>query len=1196
MVFEVFVAMGAAWRVGDEVEGLYRVTAVHSQGGMGVVYRVRHLGWDVDLAVKSPRPALFRHRAGRDRFVAEAQTWISLGLHPHLCSCFYVRTIDGIPRIFAEYAEGGSVRDLLDGGGPAAMTEDEALAFRLDLAIQMAWGLEHAHRNGVVHQDVKPANVLLGTDGAAKVTDFGLSRSRAILATEGRGDVSVAVTAGGFTPAYASPEQAAGRPLDRRTDVWSHAVTVLETFSGGATWGSGPQAPATLSRLQAGLPAGLAGLLGRCLREEPSARPGSMAEIADELRDIHEREVGLYDRDRPTEVTLRADELNNRALSQLDLGADAQADAMFADALAIDPNHVEAVFNAQILRWRRAEISDETAVATMAVARDGAPGRWEGAYLLGQMHLERGDLDAALPLLREAAAAIDDPEVAATLRRAEAGELAGGFEERLLDPDHEPVTVARDEGWMTAACISTDGTLAATARLVRHPIPRNVRTYLFGYERPPDEYPIQLFTAPGRMRTLTADRSVSSLDLSADGRLLASGEANHTVRLWDVATGRCEHVLPGHTHYVTAVRFGPPGRILATAALDHRIRLWDVVSGRCLLELPQEGVRSLSFSADGSLLAAAGDDRTLRLWDLSTGRCRQAFVHPDRLQAVGLSGGARSAVTGGHDALHVWDLTTGERRHVLGGPVMELWLHDGLVLAGDRDGEIRLWDTADGRCLRTFGGYRDVAARLLFANEPLQIPVRIDGGGRRAHSVGNNYRARSWGLPTGYRAPLRLCRPRPTTRVQELDRRVRALVRDGETAIDGGRPDQALTSLSEARTVPGHERDATVVGAWRRLSLAAERTGLRAAWLSRAIEIPGGPDAFWYPAAAISGDGRYALTTSRDTGVILWDLDTGRPVRRYIQPEQPIYVAALDMSVDGSRAVTGDGYRRIQLWDLRAGTRVHDLGEPESSQISIAVDRAGRTALVERGDGVPRLWDLTDGRELRAFHGPKRTAHYTEGPPRKEQEQVNAVALSSDGRVVASALQYSGGIYWTGRRRQWRDLHGYTDRVDTVRISADARFALTGGWDATVRHWDLATGRCRQIMTGHTHPVLGVDLSADGRFALSAGMDDTVRIWDVTDGRCAQVLEGVTGAALVRIAEDGSRAVSIGADGLLRVWELDWELTVREPADWDERARPYLDQHHPDEDLADLLVRLRRAGLGRLRPEAVRRRLDDRRA
>ncbi|MFI6638736.1 hypothetical protein [Streptomyces sp. NPDC050504] len=99
------------WRIGEVVDGRYEVLRIHEHGGMGLVYRVRHLQWGTDLAVKSPRPELLSSPGFLDRFVAEAETWVSLGLHPHVCGCHYVRAIDGVPRVVAEYVTGYTPRD-----------------------------------------------------------------------------------------------------------------------------------------------------------------------------------------------------------------------------------------------------------------------------------------------------------------------------------------------------------------------------------------------------------------------------------------------------------------------------------------------------------------------------------------------------------------------------------------------------------------------------------------------------------------------------------------------------------------------------------------------------------------------------------------------------------------------------------------------------------------------------------------------------------------------------------------------------------------------------------------------------------------------------------------------------------------------------------------------------------------------------
>ncbi|MGW3465843.1 hypothetical protein ACWDE9_42680 [Streptomyces olivaceoviridis] len=99
------MALGT-WRPGEVVLDLYEVLDDVRSGGMGVVHRVRHRGWNVHLAVKTPRPELVASETGRRRFEAEAGTWVSLGLHPHTVNCAYVRTVDGLPRVFAEWVDG----------------------------------------------------------------------------------------------------------------------------------------------------------------------------------------------------------------------------------------------------------------------------------------------------------------------------------------------------------------------------------------------------------------------------------------------------------------------------------------------------------------------------------------------------------------------------------------------------------------------------------------------------------------------------------------------------------------------------------------------------------------------------------------------------------------------------------------------------------------------------------------------------------------------------------------------------------------------------------------------------------------------------------------------------------------------------------------------------------------------------------
>ena len=155
------------WNIGDVILDLYEVKDIHKGGGMGLVYRVRHRGWNIDLAVKNPRADWFKTEEQKENFVRECETWINLGLYPHTVSCYYVRTLGGIPRVFAEYVEGGSLSDWIKTRKLYEEGPDKALKRILDIAIQFAWGLHYAHEQGLVHQDVKPANVMMTPDGTA---------------------------------------------------------------------------------------------------------------------------------------------------------------------------------------------------------------------------------------------------------------------------------------------------------------------------------------------------------------------------------------------------------------------------------------------------------------------------------------------------------------------------------------------------------------------------------------------------------------------------------------------------------------------------------------------------------------------------------------------------------------------------------------------------------------------------------------------------------------------------------------------------------------------------------------------------------------------------------------------------------------------------------------------------------------------
>jgi serine/threonine protein kinase len=287
------------WEPGQLLLDDFEVQHVLGQGGMGKVYLVRSQTTAMEFAVKH---ALIRDDNSRQNFLSELQTWIDLPEHPHIAACRFFRTIGDEIAIFAEYISGGTLADWIR---DRRLTTLEQI---LDVAIQFAWGLQALHEHGLIHQDVKPGNLLMTPDGIAKVTDFGLARARLRgsdgqfhLPTPAPDGHSVLVSFGGMTQAYCSPEQAAKQPVSRKTDIWSWGVSVLDMFYGEMSCRHGQTAGESLGayfeegaidEVLPRMPVEMTIVLGKCFQPKPEHRWDRMSEAAEALIPLYEKSCG----------------------------------------------------------------------------------------------------------------------------------------------------------------------------------------------------------------------------------------------------------------------------------------------------------------------------------------------------------------------------------------------------------------------------------------------------------------------------------------------------------------------------------------------------------------------------------------------------------------------------------------------------------------------------------------------------------------------------------------------------------------------------------------------------------------------------------------------------------------------------------------------------------------------------------------
>jgi WD40 repeat protein len=1176
------------WQPGDVILNRYEVKEVFTGGGMGLVYRVWHRHWHTDLVVKSPRPEFFRSDRDRENFEREAELWVGLGMHPNVVSCFYVRRLGGIPRIFAEYVASGTLErwirtGRLYEGGPQA-----ALARVLDVAIQFAWGLAYAHEQGVVHQDVKPANVLLTPAGLVKVTDFGLARARgataeAVTALSAR---NLLVSCGMMTPAYCSPEQAGRQRLTRQTDLWSWGVSVLELFMGSVGRRPGVAAAQALELyLKRGpdeerlprMPPAVAGLLRRCFQLDPGGRPRDMSEVVAVLRQAYQEATGAaYPRAEPQPADLVPDGLNNRAVSLADLGKHDEADLLWTRALRAGPLHPEATFNQGLLRWRAGRLEGAHLVRALEEVAASRPGDWLPQYLLAQVHKERGDFASGVRALEAVAGEGRD--------RDEVRSLLAWLQERRVDKVWLLQTYAGHAEAVSAVCAAGDG-----------------RAFLSGSW----DGTVRLWDAGGGcLRAFGHAGPVSALAWSRDGRRALSGSWDGTVRLWDVATGQELRALKGHKDAVTSVAWCADGRRALSASDDTTVKIWDAASGECLRTFGGHSDRVLAaaWSHDGRLALTAGKEKTVFLWDVDTGECFGNFEgHTSRIAAVAFCGDDGHFLSGSWDGtVRLWGVVSGLCLRVFIGhgdrvTTVAWGGDDRFVLSGAEDGTVRLWDAESGQCLRVYrghtGGVTSVAwgeGSVLSASKDGTV-LRWDASWENEGSVGLALS----GLVTAQTAIA-------------AGNVYRHALEQARSCLGAQEFLKAAHWLRQARSQPGYERRKEASLLWAELNRRLARRCFQGGWAVQVFRLHRGP----VNAMACSPDGRRALSAGADRTVRLWDVPAGQ---LGALTGHAAAVTAVAWGGDGRLALSASKDKTVKVWDVASGRCLRTLAGHAAGVTAVSCSGDGRLALSGGEDHTAVLWDVAGGHGLRLLRG--------------HRYVVTSVAFSADGRSALSGSDDATVKVWdVATGACLRTFLGHKYVVTAAAGSADGRYALSASTDETVRLWDVGTGQCLRVFDqdGHGDRVTAVTWVADGRYFLSAGGDEAVKLWDVADGRCLRTFRGHEGRVTAVSGGDGCFALSAGEDGTVRMWYLDWELEDNAPADWAEGARPYLraflSAHVPyggalpagrkplvreidqalvrqgrpgwtEDDFERLLHTLRGAGFGWLRPDGVRREL-----
>jgi WD40 repeat protein len=535
------------------------------------------------------------------------------------------------------------------------------------------------------------------------------------------------------------------------------------------------------------------------------------------------------------------------------------------------------------------------------------------------------------------------------------------------------------------------------------------------------------------------DDGVHGVAWSPDGRRLATGSRDRTVRIWDFGNGGELAVLRGHDDPVHGVAWSPDGRRLATVSGDRTARIWDADGGGELAVLRghDDPVHGVAWSPDGRRLATGSSDGTARIWDVDGGgELGVLRGHDDWVQGVAWSPDGRRLATASYDrTARIWDVDSAGELAVLRGhddPVHGVaWSPDGRRLAtvsGDRTA--RIWDVHSAAELVVLRGHADTVHG---------VACSLDG--RRLATASYDRTARIWDVDGG-----------------------------GELAVLRGHDD----SVHGVTWSPDGRRLATVSGDRTARIWDIDSAG-------EFVVLRGHDD--WVRGVAWSPDGRRLATASYDRTARIWDVDSAGEFVVLRGHDDPVHGVA--WSPDGRRLATGSRDRTARIWDVdSAGEFVVLRGHDDWVQ-GVAWSPDGRRLATGSSDGTARIWDVDGAGELGVLRG--------------HDDWVEGVAWSPDGRRLATGSRDGTARIWdVDGGGELGVLRGHDDWVEGVAWSPDGRRLATGSRDRTVRTWDAESGAEIIVVGAHTGGVESVSWSPDGKRVASASQDGTSLVWDAT--------------------------------------------------------------------------------------------------